>query len=33
MLDENLPGHSRVTVAGDKHYDTRDLVVAGIETL
>jgi transposase len=26
MLDENLPGHGRVTVAGDKGYDTRDFV-------
>jgi IS5 family transposase len=26
MLDENLPGRGRVTVAGDKGYDTRGFV-------
>jgi transposase len=26
MLDENLPGRGRITVAGDKGYDTRDFV-------
>jgi transposase len=26
MLDENLPGQGRITVAGDKGYDTRDFV-------
>jgi transposase len=26
MLDENLPGHGRITVGGDKGFDTRDFV-------
>jgi len=26
MLDENLPGHRRITVGGDKGFDTRDFV-------
>src|SRR5271154_406505 len=26
MLDENLPGNRRITVAGDRGYDTRDFV-------
>jgi transposase len=26
MLDESVPGHRRVTVAGDKGYDTRDFI-------
>lgn len=26
MLDNNLPGERRITLGGDKHYDTRDFV-------
>jgi transposase len=28
MLDENLPGNRRITVAGDRGYDTRDFVAS-----
>jgi len=28
MADERLPGHRRITLAGDRGYDTRDFVAA-----
>ena len=28
MLDENLPGNRRITVAGDRGYDTRDFIAS-----